>query len=60
MSIGFWEADVIDQTEFEAMKDEYYGLRGRDKATGFQTKSKLEALGLPDIGADLTKTNLIM
>jgi aldehyde:ferredoxin oxidoreductase len=54
------EGAVVDRDEFERMKDEYYQLRGWDIATGFQTKSKLEELGLEDIAADLEQRELIV
>ena len=40
---------VVDRGEFERMKDEFYETRGWDAATGFQTRAKLEELGLADV-----------
>lgn len=40
---------TIDRDGFEHMKDEFYSVRGWDVPTGFQTRSKLEELGLSDI-----------
>ena len=37
---------ALDKEKFEQLLDEYYKLRGWDKATGFLTKKKLEKLGL--------------
>lgn len=39
----------------ERMLDEYYEARGWDKATGWPTREKLEALGLDDVAKDLEK-----
>jgi aldehyde:ferredoxin oxidoreductase len=44
---------VVDREQFEAMKTEYYQLRGWDPVTGLQTKSKLHQLGLDDVAVDL-------
>ena len=54
------EGAVVDRDEFERMKDEYYQLRGWDVATGLQTKSKLEELGLKDIATDLEQRGLLV
>ncbi len=51
---------VVDREKFEAMKDEYYELRGWDVASGLQTKAKLEELGLGDIVSDLERRRLIV
>jgi aldehyde:ferredoxin oxidoreductase len=37
---------AVDREKFERLLDEYYDLRGWDKATGFPTRIKLEELGL--------------
>jgi len=37
---------ALDKEKFEQLLDEYYELRGWDKATGFPKKEKLEELGL--------------
>jgi aldehyde:ferredoxin oxidoreductase len=50
---------VIERTEFEKMKDEYYHLRGWDEASGLQTLSGLEALDLGDIAGELSKKELL-
>lgn len=49
---------VIERTEFEAIKEEFYRLRGWDVATGLQTLEKLISLGLPEIAAVLKKLEL--
>jgi len=50
----------MDRDAFEKVKDEYYGSRGWDVATGLQTKSKLAELGLQDIVPDLEKRGLVV
>ncbi|MGD9366373.1 MAG: aldehyde ferredoxin oxidoreductase C-terminal domain-containing protein, partial [Desulfobacteraceae bacterium] len=45
---GPYKGEVIDENQFEKMKDEYYDIRGWDKETGIPTKAKLEELGLGD------------
>ena len=50
---------VVDRVEFEKMKDEYYGVRGWDVATGLQKKATLEKLGLDDVAADLGRAGLL-
>lgn len=47
------KGEVVDRDKFEAMKDEYYELRGWDVTSGLQTRSKLEEIGLGDIVSDL-------
>jgi len=37
---------AVDKEKFEKMLDEYYELRGWDKATGFPRQEKIEELGL--------------
>ena len=51
---------VIDRDKFEAMKDEYYKLRGWDVATGLQTKKQLESIGLGDIVSEMGERGLII
>jgi aldehyde:ferredoxin oxidoreductase len=50
---------VIERSEFEKMKSEYYRLRGWDEESGLQTKTGLEALGLGDVASELEKTGLV-
>ncbi len=50
---------VIERSEFEKMKDEYYRLRGWDESTGLQTSAVLNALGLGDVAAELAKQGLL-
>jgi aldehyde:ferredoxin oxidoreductase len=46
---------VVDRTEFEEMKSEYYTLRGWDVASGVPTKTTLEELNLGDIAGEWTR-----
>ncbi|MFW6126087.1 MAG: aldehyde ferredoxin oxidoreductase N-terminal domain-containing protein [Chloroflexota bacterium] len=50
---------VVDPQAFEKVKDDYYAAREWDVATGLQTRSKLEQLGLQDIAADLEQRGLL-
>jgi len=50
---------VVDRDAFERTKDEYYLLRQWDVATGLQSRSKLEELGLHDVAADLQSRGLL-
>ncbi len=50
---------VVDREAFEAMKDEYYQLRGWDAATGLQTRAQLEEVGLPDVARDMEQRGLL-
>jgi aldehyde:ferredoxin oxidoreductase len=51
---------VVDRTEFERMKDEYYEIRGWDVSTGLQTRKTLEELGLQDITRGLEQRGLVV
>jgi aldehyde:ferredoxin oxidoreductase len=51
---------VLDRAKFEEMKREYYQLRGWDKATGLQTRKKLEELNLKDIADEMEKLKLVV
>jgi aldehyde:ferredoxin oxidoreductase len=50
---------TVDRGQFEKMKDEYYGLRGWDAATGLQTRASLEKLDLKDVADDLERRGLL-
>ncbi len=50
---------VVERDEFERLKDEYYEIRGWDVATGLQTRSCLEKLGLADVADSLDQERLI-
>jgi len=50
---------VLDREHFEAMKSEYYALRGWDVATGLQTREKLRELHLPEVADALERRGLL-
>jgi aldehyde:ferredoxin oxidoreductase len=50
---------TLDRGKFERIKDDYYGLRGWDKETGYPTKARLRELGLGDITEDLERRRLV-
>ena len=50
---------VFNRKDFETMKDEYYELRGWDRATGLPKKGTLEELGLQEVARDLNERELI-
>ena len=50
---------VIERSEFDKMKDEYYRLRVWDEASGLQTRAGLEALGMGDVAQELAKKELV-
>ncbi|MBN1665416.1 MAG: hypothetical protein JW943_17605 [Deltaproteobacteria bacterium] len=50
---------VVDREQFEAMKTEYYNLRKWDAATGLQSKSRLEDVGLSDIVREMDSRFLV-
>jgi aldehyde:ferredoxin oxidoreductase len=50
---------VVDRDKFEAMKTEYYGLRGWDAASGLPTREKLAGLELDDVAADLASRGVL-
>ncbi|MBE0480494.1 MAG: hypothetical protein IBX68_05895 [Dehalococcoidia bacterium] len=50
---------TVDRQEFEKMKDEFYALRGWDTATGLQTGSKLDELGLSEVAVYLEEKQLL-
>jgi aldehyde:ferredoxin oxidoreductase len=49
---------VVDRSEFDKMRSEYYSLRDWDIKSGLQTVSKLDHLGLRDVGEYLAKKKL--
>ena len=51
---------VLDRKAFEQMKDEYYAYRGWDVASGLQTRTKLDELGLSDVADGLATQNLVV
>ena len=50
---------ILDKSDFEKLKDEYYALRGWDNETGFQTYAKLRELDLEDIAQYLNNLGLL-
>jgi len=40
---------TLDPEAFQAMREEFYGLRGWDAATGCQRRTPLGTLGLDDV-----------
>jgi aldehyde:ferredoxin oxidoreductase len=50
---------TINKEEFEAMKNEFYRLRGWDIETGLQKETKLKELGLADIASKLKNVKLV-
>jgi aldehyde:ferredoxin oxidoreductase len=53
---GPYKGEVMDEKKFEQMKDEYYEIRGWDKATGVPSREKLETLGLNDVAEEVLPT----
>jgi len=49
----------VTETQLEQLKDEYYALRGWDRATGVPTRETLVASGLGDIAADLARLGIL-
>jgi len=49
---------VVDRTEFERTREEYYHLRRWDTATGFPTRATLRELDLDDLAAELAPEGL--
>lgn len=50
---------VFERDKFLRILGEFYELRGWDRETGFQTKAKLEDLGLNDVAQDLAERGLL-
>ena len=46
---------VMTEATLENMKDEYYAIRGWDRATGIPSPERLLRLDLPDIAEDMKK-----
>ena len=51
--------NVLDREKFDAMREEYYQLRGWDKETGLQKKETLIKLGMGDVAGDLEEKGLV-
>jgi len=50
---------TIDRDGFEQMKDEFYGIREWDVATGLQTRTKLEQLDLKEVADRLEESGYL-
>jgi aldehyde:ferredoxin oxidoreductase len=50
---------VLDRPAFEAMRKEFYALRGWDPETGLQRKALIEKLGMPDVAEALADRKLV-
>ena len=50
---------VIERTDFEKLKSEYYELRGWEVKSGLPTETGLRNLELGDVAADLKKRDLL-
>jgi aldehyde:ferredoxin oxidoreductase len=48
---------VANKEKFEAMRDEFYRLRGWDPDTGFPTSSRLRSLDLMDVAEEISPKN---
>jgi len=60
MPNGPAKGSILSREEIESALEEYYELRGWDKATGLPTIKKLNEIGLSDIAQDLKRLNKIM
>ncbi len=49
---------VVDRSEFEMTRDEYYRLRGWAPASGLQSKGRMEELGLREVALELAERGL--
>jgi aldehyde:ferredoxin oxidoreductase len=54
------KGEVVDRSDFERLKDEFYRLRGWDTDTGLQTRGILKALGLNEVADDLERRKLLV
>lgn len=50
---------VVDRSEFEKMKDEFYQIRHWDVSTGLQTRAQLEDLDLGDVAETMAREGLL-
>jgi aldehyde:ferredoxin oxidoreductase len=53
------KGEVFNREKFENMKDEFYGLRGWDIATGLPKMGTLQELGLQEVARDLKQRGLM-
>ena len=52
------KGSVVNRDKFEALKEEYYQLRGWDVGTGLQKVGKLEELELHEVAQELSEKGL--
>ena len=50
---------VLDRSDFENLKSEFYRIRGWDVPSGLQKRAKLEELGLSDVAQTLEREGLL-
>jgi aldehyde:ferredoxin oxidoreductase len=53
------KGNTLNKKSFEAMREEFYELRGWDPETGLQMAGTLEQLELSDVSQDLMKSGLV-
>jgi aldehyde:ferredoxin oxidoreductase len=53
-----FEGMVKERSRLEAIKDDFYKLRGWDPTTGVPTRTTLESLDLKDVADELEKRNV--
>ncbi|MCJ7593703.1 MAG: hypothetical protein MUO52_02890 [Desulfobacterales bacterium] len=53
------KGNVLDKTQFEKMREEFYDLRGWDRRTGLQRAETLERLDLADVASVLGGMGLV-
>jgi aldehyde:ferredoxin oxidoreductase len=54
-----FKGNVLDRKKYEAMREEYYELRGWDPETGLQKAETLQRLGMDDVARYLEKYGLV-
>ncbi|MFO8010724.1 MAG: aldehyde ferredoxin oxidoreductase N-terminal domain-containing protein [Dehalococcoidia bacterium] len=53
------KGNILSREDYEALRTEYYRLRGWDEASGLQTRHRLEELDLNDVNAHLNERRLL-
>ena len=53
------QGEIIDRTDFEKLKSEFYELRGWEVKSGLPTGTRLLDLELGDVAADLKARDLL-
>ncbi|UCE74017.1 MAG: hypothetical protein JSV56_13515, partial [Methanomassiliicoccales archaeon] len=54
------KGETFQKKQLDKMVDNYYELRGWDKATGLHLKDKLSELDMKDVLSDLQKRKLVV